>query len=277
MLDELRRDPPPGASAAWFESLAETFLNGSRLWIGSVPHRIREVEFYFHAQGHPDPFVHCHPLQRSSGEWYLHRSGSGYRAGTFKGIDLTFGSSGSYGGMLLRSLETEAGKIVNGSGLCVEHMLALTGRESVAHLDACIGARSAFEQGCLVRLEPKSDPSRDRCDKVWSSARVGLTLKRLVAEPRMPEFIMRRYRFLTSPAAIKKGRLQLILAMLDEGLRAEEIHALIASPRHAIAAASQALSEGRRLAGLESFEGKPLRAADYCRLYGALQVKPGSG
>lgn len=272
MLAELARDPSPAAIPAWFASIAESLLTRSRLWIGSVPHEIREIEFYYHADAHPDPFSHRHSMQRSSGEWYLHRAGSSFRGGTFKGLDFTFGASASYGGVLLRSIETESGEFINGSGLCVEHILKLVGCTSVATLDDRIGRRPITDRDNPVRIE-SSEAVHVPATEIWSSARVGLTLKRLQAEPRMPEFIMRPYRFLTSPRAIKKGRLQLILAMLDRGLSIEEIRLRTASPRHAIETAQRAVQEGKRVADLAAFEGVHLGPTEYCRLYGFLQAR----
>jgi len=37
--------------------------------------------------------------------WYFHRYGSkGYKSGTYKGLDITFGQDSMYGGILIRSI-----------------------------------------------------------------------------------------------------------------------------------------------------------------------------
>lgn len=60
---------------------------------------MQDLEFYLVAPAHHDPYAHAHPSQRATGNWYLHRAGrgpgAGYREGTYKGLDLTFGRSAS--------------------------------------------------------------------------------------------------------------------------------------------------------------------------------------
>src|SRR5260370_37571223 len=89
----------------WFPRLAEQLLDGSVLMVGNEPHRFVEIEFYYCGEGHGDPFTHRDPLQLESGRWYFHRTGGMYRSGSFKGLDLTFGSGGAHGGVLLPGME----------------------------------------------------------------------------------------------------------------------------------------------------------------------------
>jgi hypothetical protein len=98
--------PPasPGDASAvegWFTRIATRLLCESRLVAGGEPHRLVEVEFYYHAEGHPDPFTHRDPLQRECGRWYFHRTRRAYRGGSFKGLDLTLGDGSACGGVLI--------------------------------------------------------------------------------------------------------------------------------------------------------------------------------
>ena len=64
-----------------------------------------EVEVYYHAADHPDPFAHRDPAQLHVGRWYFHRTGGTYRGGSFKGLDLAFGGSAAHAGVLIRGIE----------------------------------------------------------------------------------------------------------------------------------------------------------------------------
>lgn len=264
----------------WFRALAARLLCGARLWVGADAHRIREIEFYYQDEHHPDPFAHAHPYQTSCARWYLHRNGAGLRNGTYKGIDITFGPRHGRGGILLRSIEPEArpGEIVDGSALCVERMLALTGAPDVSTLDARIGPHLVDDRHCPIRIEALSLPDEDL--ELWATARVGLTLKRAHRHSKMPGYIVRPYRFLSAPRAIKKGRLQLLLAMLLCGLDIDDIRRLTGSPRPTIERAQSHLLQGIRERGTttpEAYFGRSLDTADQCTLHGLLGSLPSDG
>src|SRR5687768_13664992 len=105
LLSEPAGSGPVTDPAEWFDRIARRLLGGSRLMVGGVPHRLTEIEFYYHAEGHRDPFAHCQPVQLFLGRWYFHRSGGTYRGGSFKGVDLTFAGPEAYGGILIRGME----------------------------------------------------------------------------------------------------------------------------------------------------------------------------
>ena len=73
------------------EHLAPLLLQRVVFCIGDSRYRIREVEFYFTDDRHDDPFTHCSSIQESTGVWYFHRQGSGYKGGTYKGLDVAIG------------------------------------------------------------------------------------------------------------------------------------------------------------------------------------------
>ncbi|HVK68825.1 MAG TPA: hypothetical protein VM694_30415, partial [Polyangium sp.] len=58
-----------------FRRAADVLLNHATLFIAGSPHRLTEIEFYWHGPGHEDPFAHRDPIQVDSGIWYFHRQG----------------------------------------------------------------------------------------------------------------------------------------------------------------------------------------------------------
>src|SRR5262245_54518774 len=107
----------------WFTAVAARLLNGAALLAGGVRHRFTEIEFYYHGDGHLDPFAHRDPVQLHVGRWYFHRTAGVYRSGSFKGLDLSFGDGTAFGGVLIRGLATEDDVLVDGPSLCVDHLL----------------------------------------------------------------------------------------------------------------------------------------------------------
>jgi hypothetical protein len=153
----LFRRPPDFADGPaadrWFATIAEALLNLASLRVNGVPHRLSEVEAYYHGPGHEDPFAHRDPVQLNLGRWYFHRTRGTYRGGSFKGLDVAFGGpvrdvGKAYGGILLRGLEAPDGTIIDGPSLLVDHLLRTTGFASVAELDAAIGERTRPRRWC---------------------------------------------------------------------------------------------------------------------------------
>jgi 3-methyladenine DNA glycosylase Mpg len=269
MFDWLELLTPPNPQdaarcAAWFAAIAHRLLAGSRLFVGGEPHRFAEIEFYWNSTDHPDPFAHCDPIQLECGRWYFHRTAGVYRAGSFKGLDLSFGSGGAHGGVLIRSLQRENGEIVDGPSLSVDHLLKLSAAGTVATLDKVIAGRKAWDPNNPVYLkheEPDDTP-------VYRSPRVGLTLKRGHSDPRTTRYLMRRYRFLTSPKGISKGKLHMVLAFHGAGASNEEIYKLTGCPRASIQRYVNDCEAGKQLEDITPYFGKDLKPADLSKLYG---------
>jgi hypothetical protein len=219
------------AFSAWFARVAAQLLGPCQLQVQGAAHRLVEVEFYFHGVGHLDPFVHGHPLQQTRGRWYFHRAGASYRGGSFKGVDLTFGDGVAHSGILIRSLETPEGQLVVGPSLCVDHLLARTECSSVAELDRAIGDRPAWDPASPLQLTEGADPNVT----LFRTARVGLSLKRHQDELAIDR-LARRYRFLSEPRRVTKGRAELIAALLADGHSPEDIRRITGSPLKAIVA-----------------------------------------
>lgn len=259
----------------WFARIAEVLLNETRMVAGGVAYRLTEVEFYYHGPDHPDRFAHRDPVQVHTGRWYFHRTGGVYRGGSFKGVDLTFGTPHAHAGILFRGLEKPDGTLVDGPSLLVDHLLDATGAEAVPVLDKVIGARRAWEPGNPLRLEPVADlPHKE----LWRSARVGLTLKRaspLAPEP--PRYLLRPYRFLNEPRRIAKGKLLLVLALYAGGAGVEQITRDTGCPKGTVQRYVSDFEAGRREAELLAYYGRELGPKDTCRLHGTWYRLRGEG
>ncbi|MBX2813641.1 MAG: hypothetical protein KTR25_17620 [Myxococcales bacterium] len=102
----LQKNIPVGELCEYFHNLTKSFLLENRLHAGARVFAILEIEFYLNSSDHLDPFVHCHHQKKHTGTWYFNRQGQGYRGGTYKELDLTFGPPEAYGGILIHCLRT---------------------------------------------------------------------------------------------------------------------------------------------------------------------------
>jgi len=209
-------------------NVASYFLNEVSLSAFGVHCQLAEIEVYAYSPKHPDPFVHRHEIQAEFGRWYFHRVGSGYKNGSFKGLDLTFGHKDMFGGVLIRSLAT-ADRFICGPSKCVDFLLEASRIESVKTLDSEVYQRHIWDAESPLHFMATENPPKT----VYHSSRVGLSLKPPASM--LPErFILRRYRFLTSPRQVKKGRVNLILSMHSDGSSVAEIAKTTGSPAKTI-------------------------------------------
>lgn len=265
MVDSLERQLAVTRAPAGLPGLAERLLRATVLHVGRQAYRLLEVEFYYRAQGHLDPFAHAQPIQRSAARWYFHRQGSSYRGGSFKGVDITFGPQHSFGGILIRSLRSSEGTVVNGSSLCVDTLLAQTKVKTIAALDSSIDGRNVDDKQAPIWLGPIEFAS----DPIYETARVGLTLKRAQQFPEMPDYLLRPYRYVIDPRAVKKGRVHVIIAMHQRGLDTTEIRELTGSPRATVDRYLKAYELGRSTATASSSGANLADPLQLCRLHGA--------
>lgn len=249
----------------WFQQIADLLLNNTTLNIAGQAHRLLEIEFYYNGPKHPDPFAHGDPIQKTQLRWYFHRDEGSYRGGSFKGLDISFGSTNAFGGILIRTIEKPDGSLVNGCSLCVDHILATTNSQNVAQLDAQLGSANISDSSKALHL--LLDPSVEQ-RTVLTTARVGLTLKRAYKHKDMPEFIMKPYRFQTRPRDIKKGRIHTVIALHKAGRNLDAIHAESKSPKRSIQGYLENYEAGTQLEKFEPFYGKTLKTADLCQLHG---------
>jgi hypothetical protein len=259
----------------WFDRIAARLLHGTRLWVVGEPHRFTEVELYYHGGGHLDTFTHRDPIQKSCGRWYFHRTRGVYRGGSFKGFDLTFGGPEAFGGVLIRGIEAEEGpKLVDGPSLSVDHLLARTEAPDVAALDGAIAERPAWDEDNPLRLEMLPEVAQGT---ILRSARVGLSLKRLKASEGPLRYILRRYRYLSEPRRISKGKLHMVLALHAAGSGVDDINEVTGCPRGTIQRYVADFEQGRQEADFAPFWGIDLGPKDLCRLHGVWQARYGGG
>lgn len=257
---------------SWFEQMSDVLLNQSVLLVGKETYRLREIEFYYHGEGHADPFAHRDPMQKTTAQWYFHRDQGSYRGGSFKGLDISFGPSSAFGGVLIRSISRIAGTDestgadeVNGSCLCVERMLAVTKQPTVAALDGALGPCKVWEGAGILQLARQND--LPVLPKV-ATARVGLTLKRAYQYKDMPSYIVRPYRFLNDSTWIKKGKHHLVIALYRMGKSAAEIQSITESTKKSIQSLIDAYNAGKELTSMQEYYGKDLGNEDLAKIHG---------
>jgi 3-methyladenine DNA glycosylase Mpg len=173
---------------AQFAKIAAGIFSRTLLKIKSRPYKIMEIEFYYYSKGHPDIFTHSDEIQLKRGCWYFHK-----KEGSFKGLDITFGDGASYGGILLRAIESLDNSVyIEGPSKLVDEILRLHGHKKVRdllndELDLCVeiknnpNAIKGIYKGKRIGLKPRKDDSDDT-------------------------FINKSYRFCADVSKVKKNR-----------------------------------------------------------------------
>ncbi len=249
VIEQLRSDLSASAAtssapAAAFASMARTLLHGCELSLGSESFRLIEVEFYATVRGHEDPYTHCDPRQSRWGEWYFHRAGGTLRNGTFKGVDLTFGSefTGCAGILLRGARALDEARTLDGPCVLVDAAIDLGGFRSIAELAAGV-------EGPIVSRATDSQPAMaltlcaSRNGAIVSTPRVGLRLAPATVSGRA-RFCAARYRFLSEPRLTKKGRPEFVCALRQDGASVEEITRATGSPRSTVQPYTEAFARG---------------------------------
>lgn len=256
-----------------FDSIASQLLFGSDLVVGNESHRLVEIEFYYFGDEHPDPFTHRDLLQLEFGRWYFHRTRGSYRGGSFKGLDLTFGDGKAFGGILIRSIETADGKLIDGPSLCVDYLLAKAGAIAIAELDAAIASRVAWDtESPLVLRWNESDRHQ-----LYRSARVGLSLKKAQLSAQMPQYILLPYRYLTQPRRITKGKLYLVLSLHIQGIDPTIIQQITGCPKQSIIRYIADFEAGLQETDFTPYFGIDFNSKQLCKLHGTWHAMTTTG
>jgi hypothetical protein len=247
--------------SARFDSISSALLSEYYLSVihGSsrTDYEILELEFYLQKSGcHEDPFTHGSAEQERSGQWYFHRTPKrsnssqaslaatvtgGYRGGTRKGLDLTFGgpvctqtsssaephiASGILrGGALLRTIRrSHDQKVISGPSLLVDEILRVCSASNISELVSVkwqgdIAALSAPSQPRSVYMYLRKRPASSlTTSPVFRSPRIGLDLsnpetKINLTHPRIV-FVGKLYRYFTYPELlIVNGRVQTFVGL----------------------------------------------------------------
>lgn len=190
----------------WFEAISFELFCCCRLMIKGRIYEIIEVEFYVNENDHPDVFSHSTIDQKQNGFFCFHRTGTAFREGNYKGVDIAIGSPERFGGILIRSLrDEESGRIIEGPSNVVGEILRLYKVHKVRDLVLQVDLNIEGQDLCLVEhAGPSMRPLR--------TPRVGLTLKKQQQEKIF--FLVRDYRFIKYPEMLKKGRHWIIAALL---------------------------------------------------------------
>lgn len=245
-------------------------LKHKLICINGISHPIVEVEFYLWTHDHPDSFSHKHPMQKEPGKWHFHRQGNSYRGGTYKGLDFTVtlaGSTECYSGILIRSIQLPNNKILEGPCKVVDYILERTGSLSIEDLVTKMHSINVSDDQNPFFLQHQLRSPENI--QVYSSPRVGLTLKRFTEDK--PLYLMRPYRYL-SYLKLKKNKSLVILNMYKQGLLIKQISELTGSTASVIQRYISQFEDGRlRKRNIKEFTGD-LSVGDLNYLYGYLSV-----
>lgn len=150
-----------------FEQIAKDLFSKHMLCIETSNKKLaylflREVEFYLNSNEHPDETVHCHPVQKHKDCIYFHRASTKkdakYRGGTFKGMDLVWGDGNDYFGILIRSVETETGEVIEGPCKVVNYILQIMDKEHIRDIvseDQSLNYRDPLSCIYLAKVKTK--------------------------------------------------------------------------------------------------------------------------
>ncbi|XWV25561.1 hypothetical protein QJ856_gp0193 [Tupanvirus deep ocean] len=187
----------------YFYDIANIILNGCYLLVKKTKFRIMEIEFYLKCKSHNDPYTHCDPDQLLMHTFYFHKFKTGtYKAGTFKGMDLTFGSEkdNAYFGILVRCIQNiKTGDIIEGPCNVVNRILKEYKCNSIMEFTGGENM-DIFENDKDFVLVPTDELENLQ---IAAGPRIGLG-------PQYPEFKLRRYRFVINKDKIKKGKTSLV-------------------------------------------------------------------
>jgi len=247
-----------------FEKISRALMNDYTLEINDKSHRLTELEYYFCGDKHMDIFTHQDRLQETSGNWYFHKTGNGYKGGSYKGLDITFGQHG-FGGILIRAIQVVDDKTyIEGPCMSVNHILEL---DSAAEVVDYVSKKDFnLSVSKKSKLYLRKNENLKKLDLV-AGPRFGLTLKKTDGE--RSYYIMKSYRFMCQPGNVKKGRVNLVLGLHGIGKSENEIKDISGCTPTAIKKYISLFEEGKQLK-YEEFEGKTLSNDDLCKLYGLL-------
>jgi hypothetical protein len=262
-------DTAEEAYGAVFREIAELLLDRTTLYVAGRPHRFTELELYWSGLAHEDPFTHRDPMQQRLGSWYFHRSGQRYRSGTYKGLDLAFGSRDAFGGILVRGVERLGPQpaLIDGPCMVVDHILGLTASASVDELVRRFdGTIESADRSSPLFVQLELEPGAGRGATIYATPRIGLTLKKGSTAARQ-RYLARPYRFLSEPARIRKGKPHLVTALHRQGRSPAEIAALTGTRRSVVEGYLAAFEAGRakRIAA----QAGDLSTTELCALLGA--------
>lgn len=224
-----------------FELFATYLLNRCVMYIGTQKYFLEEVEFYYHANLHKDEYVHKNSDQKTNRKWYFHKYSNGsYKSGTYKGLDLTFGSTTAFGGILIRAIENATThEYIIGPCNVVNHILTKLDKPDVTSLVSSLIDTDAFFDGNPFNLKIEENAN---C-RIFKGPRVGLSDK-------YPQYMFKTYRFLKHPNVTLKYKDTLIAVLHEDGLSSNEIQNLTGITKTFITKSIGTYEHGKTLSGV---------------------------
>jgi len=164
-----------------------------------------------------DIFTHGDEIQKTSGKWYFHRTGSGYKGGSYKGLDITFSRRG-FGGILIRAIKNvSSGEYIEGPCMVVNKILESNSKKEIVDFVGSEGFESLdVEKKSRLYLRPETGLEQKL---LQTSGRFGLVLR----NDEQAKFVLKPYRFMSFPNEVRKGRQHLVLDLHHNGKTVKEI------------------------------------------------------
>ena len=163
--EEIKKGDPTSIEKRFWD-FADFLLFECTLEIDQKEYSLFDIEFYYHSEGHPDPYVHKNERQKKYG--YVYRHGSGF--------DLCFGddSNGVYFGVLVKG------------------MLKINEKMDKSTFIRSLEGKKIIENSVKLSCSPSNDRTKNT-NRSLRSTRVGL--KYHPADITTPPYIARKYRF----------------------------------------------------------------------------------
>jgi hypothetical protein len=251
-----------------FDKIARALLNYTVLEVANFQYKITEIEFYFQNSFFKDPFVHCDERQKSSNEWYFHRRGSGYKDGNYKGLDLTFGTNDSFGGILIRGMErTDNSSYSDGPSKVVDEILKQLGTVKVIDSAPKIESFPASSLDGILRLK---EVDEEVLKLPIKSPRVGLPYNKQEQNLRT-QYVAKDYRYHTAPLKTTRHRHTMLLALYQQGFDVKKAAHLIGIRDSEAAKYVFNFQRGQER-DPASYVDQDLSVLDHCEFMGALNA-----
>ena len=175
-----------------YNKTANLILNHGFIKVNEKKFKIREIEFYYYSEEeHEDIFTHgfsndekdenskkAKVKQLTSFQWYFHPN--------LTGVDLTIGNKNNFGGILIRGINDEKGKLIDGPFNVLKTILDEQ-------------TESIFERNSINIFFGEIETKTEKI--IVSSRRIGLNKEK--RDPK--EFLKRSYRYLLLERDIKNN------------------------------------------------------------------------
>jgi hypothetical protein len=256
----------PEEFANAFNNIADQLMKYYLISINGHKYRLAELEFYLNDANHPDIFTHGNKSQLTCGQWYFHKTGSSYKGGSFKGLDITFSTRG-YGGILIRAIKSvDDDTYIEGPCNVVNTILNEYNVDNVSDFVS----REDFNlevdmKGPIYILRTEEN----KIDKITTSGRFGLVLRN---DDQVP-YVLRPYRYMSFPSEVRKGRQHLVLELHYKNVNSKKISDLTGCGVPQINKWTKKYDDIDSSIKPSSYYGKKLNAAEFSAFYNVLRKK----